>query len=256
MIWALRKEVKSTPHEHDMFRLDSAASKLMGAYGLLIAKSWLRDLLKNTIKKATMTVAKNEKEKEKEKEIPVQRIWKMIDSMLEFLVSNMSQVPFPLRVLCFYIKEEVEKRFPGKGNIGVAAFVFLRLICPAIVAPETRGVSKSEPTIQLRKLLVRTARELQQLVNTVNRGMTLTSDMYGETTEQVTFVGLNLERIKTFLDGVATKTLDNEIETDSSRFSPLKKSQSQTLISEMKSEELCLTWLTEFVARNRVNLMK
>ncbi len=40
---------------------------------------------------------------------------------------------------CSSKKDEVVKRFPGKGNIGVGAFVFLRLICPAIVAPEARG---------------------------------------------------------------------------------------------------------------------
>jgi hypothetical protein len=45
MIWALRKEVAGTLHEHDMFRLDSAASKLMGSYGQLVAGSFIKVFL-------------------------------------------------------------------------------------------------------------------------------------------------------------------------------------------------------------------
>jgi hypothetical protein len=223
MIWALRKEVASTLHEHDMFRLDSAASKLMGSYGQLVAGSFVKDLLRSTIiKKLTAALAKTPDD------VPVQVVWKMIDKMLATLVAKMSSVPFQMRVLCFYIKEEVVKRFPGKGNIGVGAFVFLRLICPTIVAPEVRGVVRQEPSPAMRRVLVRVARELQQLVNIANRGETLSVDLYGESTEQVTFVGCNVQRIKVFLDGVGTKSLE-EIEQHKGVFaglSPLRKGKS------------------------------
>lgn len=77
--------------------------------------------------------------------------------MLVALVAKMNSTPFQLRVvstsgearcwrcsfsclqLCYYIRQEVEKKFPGKGSQGVGAFVFLRMICPAIVSPETRS---------------------------------------------------------------------------------------------------------------------
>jgi hypothetical protein len=134
-----------------LFRLDSAASKLMGSYGQMVAGSYVKDLLKNMIvKKVPKLLGKSGPD-----DVSLSDIWKIIDSMLQTLVSKVSSAPFQLRVLCYYIKvsacyfvlvsqflsiqEEVVKRFPGKGNIGIGAFVFLRLICPAIVAPEVRG---------------------------------------------------------------------------------------------------------------------
>ncbi len=235
MIWALRKEVASTVHEHDMFRLDSAASKLMGFYGQMVAGAFLKDLLKSTImKKLQKALAKTPDD------VPTPVIWKMIDSMLATLISKMGSFPFQMRVLCFYIKEEVVKRFPGKGNIGVGAFLFLRLICPAIVAPEVRGVTRQEPSPAMRKVLVRVARELQQLVNIANRGDSLSVDLYGDSTEQVTFVGCNVQRIKVFLDGVGTKSLEEIDPAKTSVFSnlsPLRKSKS-TLNSLTTSGDL------------------
>ena len=186
----------------------------------------------------------------------MQRIWKVLDSMLQLLVSNVGSVPFPLRVLCFYIKDEVEKRFPGRANFGIGAFVFLRLICPAIVAPEARAICKNEPTLPQRKLLVRVARELQQLVNVANRGVSLSSEMYGDTTEQVTFVGLNLERIKTFLDSVGTKTLEEIDQSESSKFlSPMKKSGTFSS-ADMKAGDSAMEWIVSFVKENKKALTK
>jgi hypothetical protein len=37
------------------------------------------------------------------------------------------------------VREESEKQFANRGLQAVAAFMFLRVICPAIVSPETRG---------------------------------------------------------------------------------------------------------------------
>lgn len=254
MIWALRREVAGTLHEHDMFRLDSAASKLLGAYGQLIGSAYLKDMLKTLVKKSLTIVAKSEKDKDKE-EIPDKAVWKLISSLMELLVGKMSSAPFPLRVLCFYIKEEMEKRFPGKGNIGVGGFVFLRLICPAIVAPEVRGICRNEISAPHRRFLVRVARELQQLVNIANRGETLSSEMYGTTTEKITFVGLNLQRIKTFLDGVGSKTLEEE---KPSTMSPLKKGTTTVDLGRQlggAEEEMALQFIVKFCELHREKLL-
>jgi hypothetical protein len=255
MIWAVRKEVNQTVHENDMFRLDSVASKLMSAYGNLIATDFVKDLLKPMIKKVQNMVGKSD-------DIPENKVWKLIDGLLEMLSRGKISVPFPMRVLCYYIKEEMEKRFPGKGNIGIGGFIFLRLICPSIVAPGERNVIKKEVSVPERKVLVRVARELQRLVNFANRGQTLSTEMYGETTEQITFVGLNLQRIKTFLDGVGTKTLEelNESKSSESKFpSPLKKLNSFSGIELSKSlgdndENVALEAITAFVTKNRKKL--
>ncbi len=131
LIWALRKEISGTVHVrtaksfvllffffflkkktqvHDLFRLDSAASKLMGSYVQLVAGMFVKDLVKSAIvKKVPKLVAKVGAD-----EVSLSDIWKMIDSMLQNLVSKVSSAPFQLRVLCYYIKV----------NVGVCTFMF------------------------------------------------------------------------------------------------------------------------------------
>lgn len=73
---------------------------------------------------------------------------------------------------------------------------------------------------------------------------------YGNSTEQVTFVGLNVERIKGFLDNIASKSLE-ESDTKKTVFSPLRgvsKSNSLTTSGDLESEEqAAMTAICDFV---------
>lgn len=53
----------------------------------------------------------------------------------------------PFRQLCAIMKEAIEARFPGKWMFGLGGFLFLRFICPAIVAPEAYGFARSTPPL-------------------------------------------------------------------------------------------------------------
>jgi hypothetical protein len=232
MQWSLRREINATLHENELFRTDSAASKLMGAYVQLIEGAFLKDAIKTSLVKKTTASALRGVELDEGGLLPVERVWKLLDGqhtlfcaiiyccccgvvvvvvgssscccccfvvgflsewmfrrwwcravrfcclalnsldavagLLSNLVAQMNKVSFQLRVLCFYIRQEVERKFVNGGAQGVGAFIFLRLISPTIVSPDARGVTLEVSQPQ-RRILVQIAKVLQQLVNMVNR---------------------------------------------------------------------------------------
>ena len=53
------------------------------------------------------------------------------------------------------IREEIERRFPGKGPHAVGCLLFLRLVCPFIIAPEQFGLAPAAKiTAAARRALV------------------------------------------------------------------------------------------------------
>lgn len=64
-----------------------------------------------------------------------------------------------IRMLCWYLSDEIRKKFgPQAGPKMVGAFLFLRFICPAILAPEGLDIvydtSKTNPEGKLGLLLL------------------------------------------------------------------------------------------------------
>jgi hypothetical protein len=47
-----------------------------------------------------------------------------------------------IKLLCHFLKQEVEQRFPQLLNGALASFVFLRFICPAIIRPHHFGITE------------------------------------------------------------------------------------------------------------------
>ena len=49
-----------------------------------------------------------------------------------------------MKILCNNLKREVGKKFGEKmGRSAVGGYIFLRYVCPAMVAPEQFGVAKN-----------------------------------------------------------------------------------------------------------------
>lgn len=65
------------------------------------------------------------------------------------------------------ISEAVSPHFPNAKYTAVGAFVFLRFICPAIVAPEAEGLVSVAPTKEMRRGLLLIAKVIQNLANNV-----------------------------------------------------------------------------------------
>ena len=51
------------------------------------------------------------------------------------IVQNMIRLPQGFRELTLKLFRCVEARFPGHGHVVIRGFVFLRLVCPALINP-------------------------------------------------------------------------------------------------------------------------
>ncbi|KDN46647.1 hypothetical protein K437DRAFT_106884 [Tilletiaria anomala UBC 951] len=79
------------------------------------------------------------------------------------------QCPAELREVLFHLRSLVNARFTatgtGSGIQGVGAFVFLRLICPAITSPQLFGLLQASPSPSHSKLLLMIAKVFLALAN-------------------------------------------------------------------------------------------
>jgi hypothetical protein len=82
--------------------------------------------------------------------------------------------PPPLPSASFFsdVRAAANKAFPSKetehataGNLAVNGFLFLRLLCPAIVAPQLYGLSETMPDLRAGRILKVIARVVQYLAN-------------------------------------------------------------------------------------------
>jgi hypothetical protein len=65
------------------------------------------------------------------------------------------------------VYESAEARFPGSGFRTLGGVIFLRLFCPAIVAPEAYNLASSPVPPHVRRSLILVAKLLQNLVNEI-----------------------------------------------------------------------------------------
>jgi len=116
------------------------------------------------------------------------------------LFKHCPQFPTTLRAICSSVKDMVEKKF-GQSSTQkiIGGFVFLRFICPAIVAPNIYGVVLDPPNSETQRHLLLVAKVLQNLSNGITFGskepfMAPLND----------FISENLTKLTKFFDEITT----------------------------------------------------
>ena len=72
-------------------------------------------------------------------------------------------MPVQLQVLCRELQAAVESRWPGMGHAILLAFLFLRVICPAIIVPESLVALDVPP--ERKRPLVLLSKSMQAVAN-------------------------------------------------------------------------------------------
>jgi len=85
------------------------------------------------------------------------------------------------------MKQITDHKFPDKGSYAIGNFIFLRLICPAIVAPEVYALVDADVSSAARKALLLIAKYLQSLAN----GGTITGQIMLEKEASAGVIELN-----------------------------------------------------------------
>jgi hypothetical protein len=118
-------------------------------------------------------------------------------------MNSAEQLPPEFRIICHHLYSEVLLQFPGFHNAHtfVGGFLFLRYICPAIVAPESYNLCSSVPSMDTRRGLILVSKALQNLSNGVQFG---SKEEYMMPMNP--FIVANIHRIRDYLIGISQET--------------------------------------------------
>ncbi|KAI8920521.1 hypothetical protein BC831DRAFT_92159 [Entophlyctis helioformis] len=168
-------EIQRTDTAASIFRRNSIATKLLALY----AKSEGQDFLQVTlmpiiralseaVPPATFEIDPSRIDAGEDIQLNMQNLKSVVQDFLNSIFGNASRFPAKLRRICANVVDAVSRKFPNAGLLGVGAFVFLRFICPAIVAPESHGLLK-QPVQQrdVRRGLILVTKVIQNLANAV-----------------------------------------------------------------------------------------
>jgi len=170
---SIRAEVLKTEKENTLFRLNSMATKLLSAYCKVIGKDYLQVSVGPQIKQLIQNPRPCELDPSKiqEGENIEQNQKNILDISQNFLKDIRASIPHcpaPIREICKFLREVVTEKFPGAGDTVIAGFVFLRYLCPGIVAPDGHGIVDSPiQDRDIRRAFVLITKVLQNLANRV-----------------------------------------------------------------------------------------
>ncbi|XP_047506178.1 ras GTPase-activating protein 1 isoform X2 [Pieris napi] len=142
----------------------------------------------------------------------------------EFLLLTLDQItlsiftspeacPRPIRYLCGCLQRAAVAKWPNERFVRtrvVSGFIFLRLICPALVEPRAWGLLSAAPPPHAQRSLLMVAKCLQNLANLVEFGA---KEPYMEVVNP--FILKNKERMVVFLDQLSSVQDPGNVQTNS-----------------------------------------
>eukprot|EP01099_Mayorella_cantabrigiensis_P007794 TRINITY_DN7061_c0_g1_i1.p1 TRINITY_DN7061_c0_g1~~TRINITY_DN7061_c0_g1_i1.p1 ORF type:complete len:308 (-),score=70.36 TRINITY_DN7061_c0_g1_i1:37-873(-) len=187
-----------------MFRSNSGLSRMMSTYTKLIGRHFLVHVLKPLIQSVLSDPTGYEIDPSKlaEGETPDANLEKLIHMsqyFLDSIIRSASSLPIPFREMSYYLQQEVIRAFDAQSrHAAVGSFIFLRFICPAILAPESAQLIDTKLEKEARRPLILIGKILQNLSNGVKFG-TKETFMQGMNV----FIDRNLIPIQNFFDSIA-----------------------------------------------------
>eukprot|EP01113_Clastostelium_recurvatum_P001763 TRINITY_DN1072_c0_g1_i1.p1 TRINITY_DN1072_c0_g1~~TRINITY_DN1072_c0_g1_i1.p1 ORF type:complete len:1548 (-),score=341.18 TRINITY_DN1072_c0_g1_i1:187-4830(-) len=172
-------EVAGTTQSGTLFRLNSAASKMLTAYSSMIGLKYVFDTLSVEMHDLLVGTAGGEITAEVDPtkvnpnddnvDLSVNKYELMLHAqkILSAILRSLDKVPPPMRQICQHLRDEVEPRFPDAVHTCVGGFFFLRFWNVIILSPENYGLAKSPPSQASRRVLVLITKILQNLANNV-----------------------------------------------------------------------------------------
>ncbi|KAF9067659.1 hypothetical protein BDP27DRAFT_1225535 [Rhodocollybia butyracea] len=165
------REVARTENEAGLFRSNTTCTRFLSAFARIHGYNYLRTLITPLIKcmESLPSGQGYELDPTKAGEQNVSQNRRNIEfvaqSFLEIIGSSTSALPSMFREICVHIAATVYKRWPDAKFAALGAFVFLRFISPAVVAPET--IDLDPPGDALRRGLKLIAKIIQNLANNI-----------------------------------------------------------------------------------------
>ncbi|XP_078672261.1 ras GTPase-activating protein 1-like isoform X3 [Branchiostoma floridae x Branchiostoma belcheri] len=252
------KEIANEDESATLFRATTLASTLMDQYMKMTAVPFLHQAVKEVITKIAdskqscehppssltccvrpvkdpdTTLNPTKLEKGADVNSNLETLLSFLTEAVEAIFKATESCPSTLRYIFGCLQREVLKKWPDDTTMRtrvVSGFIFLRLICPAILNPRQFNLLAESPTPTAARTLTMVAKSLQNLANLVEFGA---KEPYMEAVNP--FIVKNKERMIMFLDELANVPSYPEVAEK------VKSDPSQDLAT---LHQICLSHLTE-----------
>lgn len=172
------REIAHTDSEAALFRSNSTCTRFLSAFAKVHGYAYLRSLIIPLIKSMASVPPGHGYELDPERPDVgeakaaqnLENVKFVAASFLEIITSSIPVLPPMFREICAHISKVVSRVWPEAKFSAMGAFIFLRFISPAIVAPETidielpKDLTKEEQMVIRRGLMV-IAKIIQNLAN-------------------------------------------------------------------------------------------
>ncbi|XP_077989624.1 ras GTPase-activating protein 1-like isoform X2 [Glandiceps talaboti] len=203
------REIETEDERSTLFRANTIGTTLMDKYMKMTATPFVHFAVKEVIlrildSKQSCELNPLKLEKGMDVNVNCEHLLCFLKDLAEAIFSSADSCPMPLRYLCGCLQEDVKKKWPNNQDTHsrvVGGFIFLRLICPAIMNPRQFNITSEPPSETAARTLTIVAKAIQNLANIVEFGA---KESYMEALNP--FIILNKGRMIRYLDELSSIT--------------------------------------------------
>ncbi|KAG9261782.1 ras GTPase-activating protein 1 isoform X1 [Astyanax mexicanus] len=197
------REINMEDEATTLFRATTLASTLMEQYMKATATPFVHHALKDTIlkimeSKQSCELNPSKLEKNEDVNMNLTNLLGLLHELVEKIFMAAEILPPTLRFIYGCLQKSVQQKWPTNTTMRtrvVSGFVFLRLICPAILNPRMFNIIADPPSPTAGRTLTLVAKSVQNLANLVEFGA---KEPYMEGVNP--FIKNNKQRMIMFLD--------------------------------------------------------
>uniref|UniRef100_A0A8B9SZW2 Ras GTPase-activating protein 1 n=1 Tax=Anas platyrhynchos TaxID=8839 RepID=A0A8B9SZW2_ANAPL len=197
------REISMEDEATTLFRATTLASTLMEQYMKATATRFVHHALKDSIlkimeSKQSCELNPSKLEKNEDVNTNLAHLLSILSELVEKIFMAAEILPPTLRYIYGCLQKSVQSKWPANTTMRtrvVSGFVFLRLICPAILNPRMFNIISDSPSPTAARTLTLVAKSVQNLANLVEFGA---KEPYMEGVNP--FIKSNKHRMIMFLD--------------------------------------------------------
>uniref|UniRef100_A0A4W4H8X6 RAS p21 protein activator (GTPase activating protein) 1a n=1 Tax=Electrophorus electricus TaxID=8005 RepID=A0A4W4H8X6_ELEEL len=172
------REINMEDEATTLFRATTLASTLMEQYMKATATPFVHHALKDTIlrimeSKQSCELNPSKLEKNEDVNLNLTHLLTILSELVEKIFMAAEILPPTLRFIYGCLQKSVQQKWPTNTTMRtrvVSGFVFLRLICPAILNPRMFNIIADPPSPTAGRTLTLVAKSVQNLANLVEFG--------------------------------------------------------------------------------------
>ncbi|XP_015790236.1 ras GTPase-activating protein 1 isoform X2 [Tetranychus urticae] len=175
----IEREIKRENETSTLFRMNSLTTTLMDQYMRTTCHTFLMKALKDSLQRVLETRQSCELNPSRLDSLQeacanAEHLLSLLDDVVEKIFRSVEHCPATLRYICGCLQRAVSAKWPNDHYVKtrvVGSFIFLRLICPAILNPRVFNIINETPSEIAARSLILIAKSLQNLANLVEFGV-------------------------------------------------------------------------------------